>query len=42
MLDRLRILDMARTAVNVAGDLTTSRLMETWTQRDEAEAAAAA
>ncbi|MDZ7825621.1 MAG: cation:dicarboxylase symporter family transporter [Gammaproteobacteria bacterium] len=31
-----RILDMARTAVNVSGDLAASRLMETWSARAEA------
>lgn len=31
-----RILDMARTAVNVSGDLAASRLMETWSTRSEA------
>jgi Na+/H+-dicarboxylate symporter len=35
-----RILDMARTAVNVSGDLAASRLMETWSTRSEAAARA--
>ena len=36
-----RVLDMARTAVNVAGDLAAARLLEHWSTRDAGGAAEA-
>ncbi|MCX4186543.1 dicarboxylate/amino acid:cation symporter [Methylophaga sp. OBS4] len=37
-----RVLDMSRTAINVTGDLVTSRLMESWARKEPSQATAVA